>query len=222
MVLSLIYGKQKYAQGKVQQRGTGVALVTFDTMVSEEHRFSSRVTFYPIESGRLISDHIFNQPDVVVLSGLITDTPLSIFAPFNRSVSAFNTLIQLHERREVLDIVTGIKVYRNMAITSLDVPRNVKTGQTLTFNIQFQRIIFDNTIQVLRDGENVFAGVEDVTPRDIVAENSNIPFIQNDPPFSLKDQAMSALNLGVQSLNTVPPAAVPNVLSNLNLISGLV
>jgi RNase H-fold protein (predicted Holliday junction resolvase) len=221
MVLSLIYGR-KYAQSKIQQRDTGVSLVTFDTMVSEEHKFSSRVTYYPVESGTIVSDHIINQPDVVVLSGLVTDTPLNIFAPFNRSVAAFNQLIQIHERRTVIDVVTGLKVYKNMAITSLDVPRTIKTGQTLTFNIQLQKIVFDDTIQVLRDTGNVFAGIQDVTPRAIVAENANIPIIQNDPQFSLKDQASSATNVGVQSLASIPTAVLPNVLVNLSAIAGVV
>ena len=215
MALSLIFGRQKYAQSQINFPVTGINLITFDTMVSEEHKFSSRVTYYPVESGTIVSDHILNQPDVVILSGLITDTPLSLFAPFNRSVAAFNTLILLHQRRAVVDIVTGIKVYKNMAITSIDVPRTVKTGQTLTFNIQLQKIVFDDTIQVLRDRRNVFAGIEDVTPRAIVAENTNIPFIQNDPPFSLKDQASTAINVGVQSLLSVPRAIISNVTANL-------
>lgn len=220
MVLSLIFGK-KYAQSQINQIRTGINLITFDTMVSEEHKFTSRVTYYPVESGTIVSDHIINQPDQVILSGLITDTPLNIFAFSNRSVSAFNTLLQLHERRAVVDIVTGIKVYRNMAITSIDVPRTIKTGQTLTFNIILQKIVFDNTIQVLRDQGNVFAGIQDVTPREIVAENTNIPIIQNDPPFSLKDQATTATNVGVQSLASVPNAILPNVLSNLLAIYGV-
>ncbi len=220
MVLSLIYGR-KYAQSQINQIGTGINLISFDTMVSEEHRFTSRVTYYPVESGTIVSDHIINQPDIVILSGLISDTPLNIFALSNRSVAAFNTLIQLHERRQVVDIVTGIKVYKNMAITSIDVPRTIKTGQTLTFNIELQRIVFDDTIQVLRDQRNVFAGIQDVTPRAIVAENTNIPIIQNDPAFSLKDQATTATNVGVQSLASIPNAIIPNVLINLAAIAGV-
>ena len=213
MVLSLIFGR-KYAQSKV-------GIVSFDTMVSEEHTFSSRVTFFPVESGTIVSDHIINQPDIVRLSGLVTDTPLSIFAPFNRSIAAFNSLIQIHERREIVDVVTGIKIYRNMAITSLNVPRTVKTGQTLTFNIELQKIIFDDDIQTLLQQNNIFAGVQDNTPRSIVAENSDIPLIQNDPPFSLKDQASSSSNLGVQSLDLIPAAVLPNVLKNTPFIFGI-
>ena len=213
MVLSLIYGK-KYAQ-------SSVGIVTFDTMVSEEHRFTSRVTYFPIESGPIVSDHIIKQPDVVILSGLISDTPLNIFAPFNRSVAAFNALIQMFERRQILDVITGIRVYKNMAITSLDVPRTVKTGQTLTFNIELQQINYDNTIQSVAIPGNAFDGVQDSTPRAIVAENTNIPIIQNDPPYSLKDQASSSVNVGVQSLSTVPTAVLPNVIVGAAAIEGV-
>jgi hypothetical protein len=213
MTLSLIYGR-KYAQSKV-------GVVTFDTMVQEEHKFSSRVTYFPVERGTIVSDHIINQPDIVILSGLVSDTPLTIFAPFNRSNAAFNALIEIHNRRQIIDVVTGIKLYRNMAITSLDVPRTIKTGQTLTFNIELQRIIFDDNDQIFINENNVFAGTLDNTPRDIIKDNSNIPNLQDDPPLSLKDQASTASNLGFQSLNSVPPAVVPNISINLARIFGL-
>ena len=213
MALSLIYGR-KYAQSSV---GT----VTFDTMVTEDHKYTSRVTYFPVENGTIVSDHIINQPDVVVLSGLVTDTPLSFLAGFNRSIAAFNQLVQLHERRQVIDVVTGIKIYKNMAITSLEVPRTVKTGQTLTFNIVLQKIVYDNDILVFGDNTNIFSGVRDNTPRAIVAENTDIPIIQNDPPYSLKDQASSKVNVGVQSLEDIPVAILPSVELTLSLIAGV-
>ena len=219
MVLSLIYGK-KYAQSSINFANDGPAIVTFDTMVTEEHRVSSRVTYYPVERGTIVSDHIINEPDTIILSGLVTDTPLNLFAPFNRSIAAFNALLQIHERRELIDVVTGIKIYRNMAITSLDVPRNMKTGQTLTFNIELQRIIFVDNVVTLFDQDNVFAGVQDVTTRRQVADNTNIPFIQSDPPFSLKDQSETQVNVGIQSLNSIPTAILPNVLINALAIQG--
>ena len=223
MALSLLFKKNtKYAQSQFQNQENNVPLITFDTMVTEEHKYSSRVTYYPVERGTIVSDHIFKQPDVVILSGLVSDTPLNIFAPSIRSIAAFNALVRIFEERLIIKVITGIKIYDNMAITSLDVPRSMKTGQTLTFNIQLQKIIFDDSLTVLNSAGNIFSGVEDNTPRSIVAENTNIPLIQTDPAFSLKDQASSATNVGVQSLNTVPQSVLPNVISNLLLISGAV
>jgi len=210
MVLSLIYGR-KYAQSKV---GT----VSFDTMVTEEHRYTSRVTNYPVENGTIVSDHIINQPDVVVLSGLVTDTPLSILAPYNRSVAAFNALIEIHRKRQVVTVVTGIKVYYDMAIVTLDVPRTVKTGQTLTFNIELQKINYINNIDAFLNQPNVFQGVENNTPIQTVSDNSQIPILRNDPPFSLKDQAASPVSFGIQNLARIPTSILPNVLTNATAI----
>lgn len=217
MVLSLLYGK-KYPKSQVS---SNFGSVTFDTVTLEEHRYASRVTHYPVEFGTIISDHIIKEPDVVSISGIISDTPLSIFATFNRSVAAFNQLVELQSRRTPITLVTGIKVYTNMAIILLDVPRNMKTGQTLTFNMEFQKIIFDGTVQVELNSGNIFYGVQDNTPRAIIAENTNIPLIQNDPPFSLKDQAESPVNVGVQSLATVPPAMLPQVIATASLFRGI-
>ena len=77
MVLSLIFGK-KYAKGQVQDAQNGSSIVTFDTTISEDHKFTSRVTFFPIESGTIVSDHIINQPDVVTISGFVTDFSFGI------------------------------------------------------------------------------------------------------------------------------------------------
>jgi len=213
MVLSLLFGK-KYPSPKVGS-------IDLDVTIREEHRFSSRVTTYPVEDGTIVSDHIINEPDIIVLVGVVTDTPLNIFAPFNRSIDAFNRLIQLHQNREVVTVVTGLKVYQNMAIVNLDVPRDVKTGQSLTFTIEMQRIIFDTTVRLQLDQGDNFGGVQNKTPRDIVASNDNYPLIQNDPPGSLKDQASSGINVGVQSLVPIPSNILPNVIVTKNQILGV-
>lgn len=217
MVLSLLFGR-KYAQSQIVSDNAGT--ITFDTMVSEEHKFTSRVTYFPVERGTIVSDHIINQPDVIILSGLISDTPLNIFFPSDRSTTAFNQLLELHYRRTPVKVITGIKVYENMAIVSIDVPRTIATGQTLTFNIELQRIYYIDNVDVRLNVGNQFEGTVDNTPRSIVADNSNYPIIQNDPPFSLKDQASSPVNQGVQSLAPIRPSILPNVIQNDNAIAG--
>lgn len=234
MVLSVLYGR-KYPKGQVS---SNFGSVVFDTVTVEEHRYASRVTHYPVEFGTIISDHIIKEPDVVAISGVISDTPVQILAGlttniglfnqiqsngngFNRSVAAFNQLVELQSRRLPVTLVTGIKVYTNMAIILLDVPRNVKTGQTLTFNIEFQKIIYDDTVQNEINAGNIFEGVVDNTPRAIVKDNAQVPLMQTDPPFSLKDQAETAVNVGVQSLATVPAAMLPQVLATASLFRGI-
>jgi hypothetical protein len=221
MALSLIFGK-KYAQGAINNNiNNSLNIVTFDTMMSEEHKYTSRITSYPVESGTVISDHILNLPDTIVLTGLISDTPLNIFATFNRSVSAFNALVNIHQTREVVQVITGLKVYDNMALVNLDVPRTIKTGQTLSFTIEFQKIVFSNVLNVPINATNVFAGSTTYRSSNTIASNQNIPYLQNDPVDSLKDQASSTVNIGIQSQQPIPNAVIPNVSATTPLISGV-
>ena len=140
MTLSQLYGK-KYAQ-------VTIGRIALDAVLLEEHNLSSRVTNYPVDRGiengfEIVSDHIINDPDRLVIQGVVSDTPLNILSQFNRSIDAFNALVRIHERRDVVTVVSGLKVYTRMALTSLQVPRNLRTGQSLTFNIELQKIELD-------------------------------------------------------------------------------
>lgn len=218
MVLSLLYGK-KYPKSKVTSSFGGI---TFDTVTIEDHKYTATATQYPVQVGRgqiIISDHILKAPEVVNISGIVSDTPLNILASFNRSTAAFNQLVEIFNRRVPVTLVTGIKVYTNMAIVSLNVPRNIKTGQTLTFNLQFQKIIFDDTIQIELNAGNVFEGVQTNVPREVIKDTSGIPALKNDPVFSLKDQAQSTVSVGVQSLAPIPASISSQVFQTALILS---
>ena len=214
MVLSILFGK-KYAQSNIG----GVVL---DATLTEDHEYNSRVTNYPVEDGRIISDHIINEPETVQITGVVTDTPLAILSSFNRSINAFNRLIQIHTNRERVTVVTGIKVYTNMVMTSLQVPRNVQTGQSLTFVIQLQKIYLDSSIRLYLDPNDPLNKIQDKIPREQVAEATKYPGYQQDPITSLKDQASSAVNVGIQDLIPVPPQILPNIYDQAIKLRGIV
>jgi hypothetical protein len=214
MVLSLLFGK-KYAQ-------SNVGGVTLDATISEEHHYTARVTSYPIEDGRIISDHIVNEPETIQITGVVTDTPLSILSFFNRSIDAFNRLIQIHQNKEIITVVTGIKVYTNMVMTSLQIPRSVQTGQSLTFVIDLQRVYLDLSVPSSLNPNDPFTRTSTNLPRELIADASKYPYIQFDPPTSLKDQASSAINAGIQDLVPVPNKILPNVLTQVSRLQGIV
>jgi len=213
MALSLLFGK-RYKKGKVGS-------VELDVTMREDHRFSSIVTNYPIEEGSSLSDHIINEPPVVTLEGIVTDTPLAILTFFNRSVDAFNRLVEIHEKRELVTVVTGLKVYPNMAITVLNVPRDIRTGQSLRFTIELQNVVLDTSVRLEVNEENLFGGVQSKIPREIVSSGDEIPFIQNDPANSLKDQATSGTDFGIQSLQTPPTNILSKINESLLIIQGV-
>lgn len=213
MALSLLFGK-KYAR-------TSISGVVLDAVLTEDHVYNSRVTNYPIEDGRIISDHIINEPDTLQITGVVSDTPLSFLAPFNRSVNAFNTLVEIHNRREMITVVTGIKIYTNMVMTSFQVPRNVQSGQSLTFVIDLQKIIIDTTVRVIINQNNPFNRVPNTIPREQVADANKYPYIQADPITSLKDQASSGIDAGIQDLVPVPDIILPRIMAQAAVLGAL-
>ena len=212
MVLSLLFGK-KYQKGKIGS-------VELDVTMREDHRYSSRVTNYPVEEGSTLSDHIINEPAEITLEGIVTDSPLSILSFFNRSVDAFNQFVEIHEKRELVTVVTGLKIYPNMAITSLNVPRDLRTGQSLKFTIELQNVILDSSVRLELNEENLFGGVQSKIPGEIVSSGENIPLIQSDPANSLKDQATSGTDFGIQGLQSPPANVEVKINESLAIIQG--
>jgi hypothetical protein len=198
-----------------------VGTIDLDVTITEQHRYNSRVTNYPVEDGTIVSDHIINEPDTLTLQALVTDTPLSILSLPNRSVDVFNRLIEIQQKRELITVITGLKIYDSMAITSLDVPRNLTTGQSLTFTIELQKVTLDTSVRVQLNNGNAFGGPQSSISRDQVAPDSIFPLLARDPAGSLKDQASSGINAGLQSLIPIPIAAVARVLTIKAFIQGL-
>jgi len=213
MVLSLLFGK-KYAKSTI-------ATVTLDATLSEDHEYNSKVTSFPVEDGRVVTDHIIKEPERVQISGIVSDTPLAILTSFNRSIDAFNRLVQIYENKEIITVVTGIKIYTDMVMTSLQVPRNLQTGQSLNFIIELQKILLDRSIRYVENADNPFNKTQDKIPREIVSEATVYPFFQNDPPFSFKDQAQSAVNVGIQDLLQIPNKVLPNITNAVLKLKGL-
>lgn len=210
--IGLLFGR-KYVR-------SDVAGVFLDATISEDHTYVSRVTQFPIENGRVITDHVINEPDTLSLTGIVSDSPLEILSPFNRSVDAFNRLIRIHELKERITVVTGIKVYDNMIMTSLSVPRNLESGQALTFVMEFQKVLLDSTVQLNLNANDPFNKATDRIPREQVADASNYPFINGDPPLSLKDQASSGVDAGIQNLQPILPSVLPSILNELSRFRG--
>lgn len=213
MALATLFGK-KYEKGKV-------GLVELDVTISENHTFNARATNFPVETGGDVTDHIINDPDILNLSGIVSDTPLNIFSFFTRSIDAFNRLLDIHNKRQPVTVVTGLKVYQNMVMITMDVPRTIQTGQSLTFNLTFQNIRFDSTNQLLINRTTIFGGVQTNIPRDQVNANTNYPILMFDPADSLKDQASNGIDTGIQNLIPPPVSSVSRIQETRNLITGI-
>jgi hypothetical protein len=217
MVLALLFGK-KYDKTKVGN-------IFLDATIDENHSFTSNVTSYPVESGSNISDHIFNNPEKVNITGIVSDTPLNIFIPFNRSIDSFNVLLRMFYNKDIITLITGIKIYTNMVMTSLNVPRDVRTGESLTFTMEFKRVIIsgDTTFTVTPNRPfDSFNGEEKELLRESVGYNRDVPWFENDPLLSFKDQAAKSENAGIKDLLPIPNEVKPTIFDGVEKLMGII
>lgn len=122
-----------------------IGAIELDATLRESHRRNSVVSSDPIETGSSIQDHIFNEPEEVELVGEVTDSPVTLLGGLigltERSLEAFEELERIHEDRELVTVVTRLKVYEDMAMTSFSAPRSQGTGKRLQFVASFQKIV---------------------------------------------------------------------------------
>lgn len=151
-----------------------IGLVEFDASLSETHSMNAAVTDHPVEEGSEISDHIRRQPDSVQITGIVSDTPIiwlaSIAAPSplmndltpvrDRAELAYAELQRLMNQGETVEVVTSLRIYENMAITSLSITRDSINGNVLNATIGLREII-------VAKSETVSAP-EPMTPANVV------------------------------------------------------
>lgn len=138
----------------------GVRAIVLDLSESENHQLESRVTQYPVEDGSPMTDHIQNVPDMLVLQGFVTNSPVQelIESGPRNGQTAFEALEEIHQTREPVRVFTTLKEYSSMALVSLNVPKSADTGDALRFSATFRkiRIVSSETVTVedLRKDDN--------------------------------------------------------------------
>jgi hypothetical protein len=141
---------------------TKIDSIVLDASISENHQSEAEVTEHPVEKGTNIADHARPKQDTLTIEGVISNTPLS-HDQQQRTVNAFGTnivttgtdaprgqvgfaeeadrkLLDLKRNARLITIVTQLRTYENMILTSYVVPRDGKTGDVLRFNATFKQI----------------------------------------------------------------------------------
>lgn len=120
------------------KKSSRVGIVTLDATLREKHSFASKVPSEPIEIGSNLSDHVINQPDRISIEGFITNTPIdqnTVTSFIDFAQNAFNELTRIRENKTLISVLTYYRLYQNMIITDLTVPRTARNGQSLRFNV---------------------------------------------------------------------------------------
>lgn len=119
--------------------------LTLDAATSQRHGRTAQITEHEVEAGSDIADNIRNLPRELSIEGMVSRTPAlppGISPDPNRHIAAYTLLERARDTKMLVTVSTGLEVYPNMAIESLDYPRDANTGANLYFSISFHEVIF--------------------------------------------------------------------------------
>lgn len=168
---------------RLQSRKIGVMIP--DVVVSEKHSDTLQITEHPVErpttSGSgIISDHAYKMPSEVTMecgfsgAGSLLDvfdtraygisTPLNGMSPKD----VYKAFLDMQNKRELLDVVTGKRTYNNMLIRAIEVTTDRTTENVLSVTLTLREIILTSTqkIQVAAK-ENMAEGVSTAPVKDM-------------------------------------------------------
>ena len=153
-----------------QRTRAKIGSIELDVSIAESHASANEVTDHPVEEGTNVVDHIRPKPDILKIEGLVSNTPLPAAeataalqssrgysfqsrtqVDLARAGTAYEDLLSLSANGTLVTVVTGLRTYESMAIESLDVPRDAKTGQTLRFScvLKHVRLAVVQTVKVI-------------------------------------------------------------------------
>lgn len=144
-----IYGNSALGEGSIKQVigcKTNIGGFFFDAYLRLDHTRKTKITQHPVETGAAITDHAYVEPAELIIEVGMSDSCVSfIQGQFNqrysRSVSAIDTLWKLQEQRIPMDVLTRLKLYKNMLIEVISVPDDWQTLNSLKATVTLREII---------------------------------------------------------------------------------
>lgn len=176
-----------------------IGSLLLDANINEVHDYSNEISRFPIESGSDISDHVRQEPERLTIEGFITNSPVQFLGGIftgDRVKEGFEYLMKYAgydypsqadsptatpNKFTLVTVVTGLRVYSDMGIVRISIPRNSRTGEALRFNIELRRVRFTSSQYII---------IQNTSESKPAAERIN-------------DQASSKADIGKQTGNEV-------------------
>ena len=148
-----------------------IGIIELDATLQESQSFEQEMTKFPVEDGVDISDHVRNLPSVITISGLISNFPVRVVdnidhaltqsAFANRVNVAYDKLLDIRNKKAICDVGAYLRLFSNMIMTSLTIPRDSNTGDALRFSATFRELQIVTTetgslqnIKAIQNAEN--------------------------------------------------------------------
>lgn len=144
---------------------TKVGEIAIDCSHSEVIEYANVVAMHPIQDGKFVSDHIYRKAVKIKLQGSIVDASASVFGAARNvanvvngnilnniqstfsskgrnQLTAYEALKDFATNKPVVDIVMYWDSFENMAVESLIMPRDGKTGERLYFEMTLINMLY--------------------------------------------------------------------------------
>ena len=108
--------------------------VPISCVLTEKHESSIEISEIPIETGSRISDHAYVRPKRVTLD--VADA---------NAAATYAALVRFQESRVPFVLVTGLSVYKDMLVKSIDVARGAGHSRVLSAKVECQEVIIVST-----------------------------------------------------------------------------
>ncbi len=199
------WGKAPLFTMAARNQATGLLTVYyFDAVIRAEHEQSAVVTLNPVQTGADIADHAYVIPPRLVIEIRQSDSMASYSmgqwadGP-SKSVSAYQTLVNLQAKRQPLEIATRLRQYDQMIITDIRAVEDERTRHTLNALVTFTGVLTASVSLAATSSTISFVNSDraQITDRTVVGQTQTMPV-----PTSIQTQN----NIGSQ--NPVPGAAV--------------
>lgn len=175
---------------------SAIGPVPIDCVVSEKHTSEIAITEIPIEDGARITDHAFALPKKVTLD-----------VANQNAAAAYNALVAFQESRVPFTVVTGLFVYTNMLIKSLNAERDKTFSSVLRCTCDLQEIIIVATAYVADPGTGDTTGNNQ--NQSSAAKNATS---QNATDTTTADRTAGTELRGDSATSTVPSGSDKSIL----------
>lgn len=135
-------------------------------VLEEQHRDELEITEHPVEQGASIADHAFKRPAEVTIHCGWSNSPVdqSFFSSLKALVNTpnlvqsmlqgnsesqvkeiYSKLLELQQSRQLVDIYTGKRAYKNMLLRSISTATDRQTENSLMVTVVARQVIIVQT-----------------------------------------------------------------------------
>lgn len=130
----------------------------------EMHSFQSDVTEQTMEDGSIISEHVIQKPISISLSFEETNSSIEQSAAVQMvggqqkvfgTMSVFDKLVEVWEKKIICQIVTEHKIYNNMVIANLPIQHIAPYRHAINVTVEFVQLNFSRPVKTIYMGKSI-------------------------------------------------------------------